>query len=85
MAIVTKFFRKIIVALIGLPLLALGLVLIPLPGPGILVSLAALFILSLEFSWAKKYRDICRNKLKTIYDSATEKRKAMLDDNESKN
>ena len=51
----TKLIRKIIVGWVGFPVLAVGIVLIPLPGPGVLVSLLAFFILSLEFDWAEKY------------------------------
>jgi uncharacterized protein (TIGR02611 family) len=50
-----RVVRKIAVVVIGLPLLVLGIILIPLPGPGILVCLLALFILSLEFEWPRPY------------------------------
>ena len=50
-----KLLRRIGISIVGFPLVALGIILIPLPGPGILVSLAGLFILSLEFEWANKY------------------------------
>jgi uncharacterized protein (TIGR02611 family) len=50
----------------------LGIILIPLPGPGILVVLLGLFILSLEFEWAKNYLE----KGKTIHHKAIEKAKA---------
>lgn len=51
----TKAIRKLTIGLIGFPLLAAGIVLIPLPGPGVLLSFIALFILSLEFEWANRY------------------------------
>lgn len=47
--------KKILVVLIGFPLLLLGLVMIPLPGPGLLICIGALFILSLEFDWARRH------------------------------
>lgn len=47
--------RKIAVLLVGLPVIIVGVILIPLPGPGLLVCLLGLFILSLEFEWAKPY------------------------------
>ncbi len=48
--------RKIGVALVGFPLLIIGLILIPLPGPGILVVLLGLIILAMEFEWAKSHK-----------------------------
>lgn len=58
--------RKILVAITGIPLLIIGIILIPLPGPGLLVCFAAFFILSLEFDWAKTYLEKIRTKFKEI-------------------
>ena len=41
----------------GIAMLPVGLLLIPLPGPGIMVTLVALHMLSHEFSWAKKIHE----------------------------
>lgn len=51
-----KLARRIVMAVLGFTLLAIGLVLsIPLiPGPGFLVILAALAILAVEFVWARR-------------------------------
>ncbi len=54
---ISKYLRKIGVALVGIPLVIIGFILVPLPGPGLLVSFAGLFILSLEFDWAKPYME----------------------------
>lgn len=67
-----SFIRKIVFAAIGFPVLIIGLILIPLPGPGILVSFLGLFILSFEFDWAKKYAD----KMKVIIHNILEKARA---------
>lgn len=67
--------RKLVVALVGLPVLLLGLVLIPLPGPGILISLLGLIILSLEFDWAKRPADKMKGIIKDIWQAAQEKAK----------
>lgn len=61
-----KYLRKIIVALIGIPLIILGIILIPLPGPGLLVSFAGLFVLSLEFEWAKPYMERIKKQLDKV-------------------
>ncbi len=68
-----KSTRKILVAIIGFPLLAVGIVLIPLPGPGLLVCFLALFILSLEFDWAEKHLNIVKTKIKLIWEKSKPK------------
>lgn len=70
---ISKALRKIIVGAIGFPLFIVGLVLIPLPGPGILVSLLALFILSLEFDWANERFEKAKKQFKKIYEDAKAK------------
>jgi uncharacterized protein (TIGR02611 family) len=52
--------RKVIVAVIGFVLIAIGAALLVLPGPGILVILAGIAVLSLEFPWAKALFDRIR-------------------------
>ena len=59
----TSIIRKVVIAAIGVPVFILGLILIPAPGPGILVCFLGLLILSLEFDWAKKHRDNARGHL----------------------
>jgi uncharacterized protein (TIGR02611 family) len=56
-----KSTRKAVVTLIGFPAIILGIILIPLPGPGILVVILGLFILSLEFDWAKRYLESAKD------------------------
>ena len=68
-----KFARKILFLGIGFPLLAIGLVLIPLPGPGILITVAALFLLSFELDWAEKFYEERKKDLKKIYDDSKKK------------
>jgi len=65
-----RHVKKIIIGLIGFPLIIVGLILIPLPGPGLLIMLAGLIVLSNEFDWAQKYVDKARLQLKKVYDSA---------------
>ncbi len=68
-----RLLRKLVVALIGFPLFVLGLILIPLPGPGLIVSFIALFILSFEFDWADKYKEKAKAEFKKIYANAKER------------
>lgn len=44
---------KVTVAAVGTLIIALGIALIPLPGPGWLIVLAGLAVLAIEFVWAK--------------------------------
>jgi uncharacterized protein (TIGR02611 family) len=64
-----KLFKKAAVAIIGLTVLVVGLILLVLPGPGILVIIAGLFILSLEFEKAKRLN----RQLKQKFDAAIKK------------
>ena len=66
--------RKIVILAVGLPLFALGLILIPLPGPGLLVCFLALFILSFEFDWAEKRLEQVKNELKKIWNKSMNRR-----------
>lgn len=70
---VPKLFRKFAVAAVGIPVLILGIILIPLPGPGLLVCFAGLFILSLEFEWIKPHLERVKAELKKIIDKSKER------------
>ncbi len=76
-----RILRKVVVALVGVPIVILGIILIPLPGPGILVTILGLFILSLEFESVKKPLDKYLNKLKKIYKDAKERQQKIIDKN----
>jgi uncharacterized protein (TIGR02611 family) len=45
---------RIAVAMVGFLIVLVGLALIPLPGPGLLVTAVGLAILALEFAWAER-------------------------------
>lgn len=66
MAKAFKFAKKVIISIAGFSLLIGGLILIPLPGPGLLLMLGGLLLLSMEFTWAKSYADMVKKKLKKI-------------------
>lgn len=53
----SQSIRKIVVGLAGGVVVLLGLILIPLPGPGIPVVIAGIVLLSTEFAWAGRVRD----------------------------
>ena len=70
-----KAARKVVIAVAGFLVVGIGIILIPLPGPGILVMLAGLAILSLEFEWAEKRLLYFRNKLNKVIEQARSKKK----------
>lgn len=70
---IKKYARKIVVLLTGVPLVILGIILIPLPGPGILVSFLGLFVLALEFEWAAKHRDRLHHEVKKTIKKAQDR------------
>jgi uncharacterized protein (TIGR02611 family) len=55
---------KILIALVGALVVAIGIALIPLPGPGWLIVLAGLGIWAVEFAWAKHLLHFTRGKLR---------------------
>ncbi|MBI2592001.1 hypothetical protein HYW36_00815 [Candidatus Saccharibacteria bacterium] len=68
-----RTLRKIIIALLGLPVLIIGLILIPLPGPGVLVTAGGLFILSLEFEWADRHLQRFKKIINQLIDKSMKK------------
>jgi uncharacterized protein (TIGR02611 family) len=81
---VPKWFRKAAAAVLGLPLLVLGIILIPLPGPGLVVCFVALLILSSEFEWANKYYDKAKKGIAKIWNESQERQQRYLDKLEKK-
>jgi uncharacterized protein (TIGR02611 family) len=55
---------QILVGIVGGLVVALGLVTIPLPGPGWLTVIAGLFILATEFTWAERLLEFTRKNVK---------------------
>lgn len=74
-----SYLRKLAALLVGVPVLVLGIVLIPLPGPGFLVCFLGLFILSLEFDWIKPYRERIEREAKKIFRKAKDRSDALAD------
>jgi len=53
--ITMKHVKRMVIAVVGGTVLALGIALIVLPGPAFLVIPAGLAILAIEFAWAKRW------------------------------
>jgi uncharacterized protein (TIGR02611 family) len=58
--------RLTTVAVVGLALVVAGIILMPLPGPGLLVVIAGLAVLATEFAWARRLLDYARERAKRV-------------------
>lgn len=58
--------RRVVIAVIGFTVLAIGLVMVVLPGPALLVIPLALAILATEFVWARNLINKVKSKLSTL-------------------
>ena len=72
---VKKILFKTFITIIGLPILVIGIVLIPLPGPGLLVTLLGLFILSFAYDSVKVHLEKYKKELMKTINKAKEKQK----------
>jgi uncharacterized protein (TIGR02611 family) len=54
---------RMAVGIVGVLIVAAGIVAIPLPGPGWLIVLAGLFVLATEFSWAERLLEFTRRQV----------------------
>jgi tellurite resistance protein TerC len=58
-----KQLRRVVVAVIGGTVVAIGVAMIVLPGPAVVVIPAGLAILATEFVWARRLLQAARRKL----------------------
>ena len=68
-----SLIRKLLALLLSIPILVVGIILIPLPGPGLLICFIGLFILSFEFQFAHKYIEQIKMVFRRIYKEAKER------------
>ena len=64
-------WRKIMLPALGLLIIALGLILLPAPGPGIPVVLAGFALLAEHFLWAAKVLDRCELPIRSFLQVVT--------------
>ena len=72
---VSPVWRRVIVFLAGGIILTIGLILLVLPGPGIIVIALALAILASEFRWARKWFKAARQWLRGRFQKIRLKRR----------
>ena len=63
---------RIGVGIVGGLIVALGIVTIPLPGPGWLTVIAGLFVLATEFTWAERLLEFTKKHVKRWTDWVTD-------------
>ena len=62
MRVILRNGKRIAVFVVGVALLAAGLAMIVLPGPGLLVIIAGLAVLATEFAWAEHLLDTAKER-----------------------
>jgi len=71
--------RRIVIGVLGGTVVALGLALLVLPGPGLLVIPAGLAILALEFAWARRWLRIARERSRQAFELLRARKPSDLD------
>lgn len=66
-----RLARRIVIGVVGATIVLIGVIMLVVPGPGLVVIPAGLAILSLEFAWARVW---LRKVRKKISDAASEYR-----------
>ena len=56
--------KRVAITIIGFVLVLGGIVLLPLPGPGMLIIIAGLAVLGTEYMWARRMLELAKKKAK---------------------
>jgi hypothetical protein len=71
-----RLFRRIAITVVGTVILAVGVVLLVAPGPGLLVILLALIVFAVEYEWARRHLATVRTRALSAADKAAASRVA---------
>lgn len=71
---ITRVAYKTGVTVLGFLLLGIGLILLALPGPGILVIILGLLVLSAEYEWASHHLERAKSIRQKALDKANRKK-----------
>lgn len=82
---VPRIIRQTLVGTLGILIIILGIILIPLPGPGWAIVFAGLAVLATEFPVAKRAKNWIVEKLRPYIDWLVAKVKDAIKRNQSKN
>ncbi len=69
--VVVHHARRVAIFIAGAAVTAAGVAMLVLPGPGLLVIVAGLSILAVEFAWAARLRDKAKDRAKTAAETAS--------------
>jgi uncharacterized protein (TIGR02611 family) len=69
--VIVHHARRVAIFVAGVAVTGAGFAMLVLPGPGLLVIVAGLSILAIEFAWAARLRDRAKDKAKTAAASAS--------------
>jgi tellurite resistance protein TerC len=61
-----RIARRVVVGVVGATVLAAGVAMLVLPGPGLVVIPAGLAILGLEFAWARRWLKRVKDKSREV-------------------
>lgn len=70
-----KTLRKTAVFIAGMAVIIAGIILLVIPGPGLLTVAAGLLILSTEFEWAERHLNNVKKKIQETYEKSKQRRK----------
>lgn len=62
--------RRVVITVAGVAVLAVGAVMLVAPGPGFLVIALGLFVLGLEYEWARRHLGWARKRVADLADAA---------------
>jgi hypothetical protein len=71
-----RLLRRIAITVVGTVILAVGVVLLVAPGPGLLVILLSLIVFAVEYEWARRRLDAVRVRARSAADRAAASRVA---------
>ena len=71
--------RKLWIFVSGWGTILVGIILLPLPGPGTLIIFAGISLLAMEFRWARRLRIVVWRKARRAINAAKSKSKSLDD------
>lgn len=66
-----RLVRRLVVTVVGVLLIILGIILIPLPGPGSVVIIGGLYVLGIEYRKPREWGDRMRRRAREVIDRVT--------------
>lgn len=74
----TRFARRVGVTLVGAALFVVGVIMLAAPGPGLIVIAIALFVLGIEYDWARRRYETVRRRADDLAERAVARPVSLL-------